>query len=160
MKLGRIDTSKPVCVGIGWNYLGVSVSKGVSPKQIAIVDYLCLATEPYLCVNECSSCGARYFDRRNACANCGLHEFSQVRIANSAILKAFSIVHNAAPGIQVPFVSAIVETQDGTSVRANIVDLDDPMKVELGMRLGLTTYVCGIDNEGTECVAFGYTPVT
>lgn len=66
------------------------------------------------------------------------------------------MVHNAAPGIPVPFVSAIVETEDGTSVRSNVVGLDDPMSAELGMRVQFTTYVCGTDDDGTECVAYGY----
>ena len=39
----------------------------------------------------------------------------------------FSIVHRAAPSVPVPFVSAIVKTDDGTSVRSNVVGLDDPM---------------------------------
>jgi len=80
-------------------------------------------------------------------------------VADGAVLTAFSIVHRAAPGIPVPYVSAIVQTDDGTSVRANVVGLDDPMKAELGMRLGFTTYGCGTDDNGTECVAFGYVTV-
>ena len=55
-----------------------------------------------------------------------------------------------------PYVSAIVLTDDGTSVRANVVGLDDPMKAELGMRLRFTTFTCGTDDNGTDCVAFGY----
>jgi len=126
------------------------------PNYLPIVDYLVLGDDPHLVANECTDCGARYFDRRNACAKCGEAEFVSVRVADEAVLRSFSIVHRAAPGIPVPYVSAIVQTDDGTSVRANVVGLDDPMKAELGMRLRLTTYGCGTDNNGTECVAFGY----
>ena len=52
--------------------------------------------------------------------------------------------------------SAIVKTADGTSVRANLVGLEDPMPAELGMRLRFTTFNCGTDATGTDCVAFGY----
>ena len=31
--------------------------------------------DPHLVANECTNCGARFFDRRNACAQCGLREF-------------------------------------------------------------------------------------
>jgi len=126
------------------------------PSHLPIVDYLVLGDDPHLVANECTDCGARYFDRRNACAKCGEAEFVSVRVADEAVLRSFSIVHRAAPGIPEPYVSAIVQTDDGTSVRANVVGLDDPMKAELGMRLRLTTYGCGTDNNGTECVAFGY----
>ena len=129
------------------------------PEHLPIVDYLRLGDDPHLVANECTNCGARYFDRRNACAKCGRAAFADVRVAGEATLRAFSIVHRAAPGIPVPYVSAIVQTDDGTSVRANVVGLDDPLKAELGMRLRFTTYGCGTDDNGTECVAFGYVAV-
>jgi len=131
----------------------------VIPERLPIVDYLQLGNDPHLLANECTNCGARFFDRRNACAKCGKAEFASARVADDAVLKSFSIVHRAAPGISVPYVSAIVETRDGTSVRANVVGLDDPMTAELGMSLVFTTYGCGTDDNGTECVAFGYAVV-
>lgn len=36
----------------------------------------------------------------------------------------------------------------------------DPEHVRLGMRVRLTTFVAGTDDEGTEAVAFGFEPVT
>ncbi|MDW3218495.1 MAG: OB-fold domain-containing protein [Acidimicrobiales bacterium] len=131
-----------------------------SKKQVPLVDYLRLGERPYLSANECKNCGARFFDRRNACANCGKQEFKKARVRNGAKLKAFTIVHRAAPGIPAPYVSAIVETDDGTTVRSNVVNCDPtPETVELGMKLKLTTYPIGKDDEGTEAVAFGYEPV-
>ncbi|MEM7142555.1 MAG: OB-fold domain-containing protein [Actinomycetota bacterium] len=110
--------------------------------------------------NECVDCGARFFDRRNACAACGGERtFKKARVKNGARLKAFTIVHRAAPGIPAPYVSAIVETDDGTTVRSNVVNCDPtPEAVSLGMKLKLTTYPIGKDDEGTEAVAFGYEP--
>lgn len=131
-----------------------------SAKQVPLVDYLRLGARPYLSANECTSCGARFFDRRNACANCGKRDFKKARVRNGAKLKAFTIVHRAAPGIPAPYVSAIVETDDGTTVRSNVVNCDPtPEAVNLGMKLKLTTYPIGKDDEGTEAVAFGYEPV-
>jgi uncharacterized OB-fold protein len=64
----------------------------------------------------------------------------------------------AAPGIPVPFVSAIVDC-DGTSVRGNIVNVDpNPEHVTLGMKVRLTTFVIGTDSEGTEAIGFGFEP--
>ena len=128
-------------------------------KQVSIVDYFVLDESPYLEVNECTSCSARFFDRRNACASCGATDFVRRRISNEGVLTSFSIVHRAAPSVPVPFVSAIVLTEDGTTVRSNVVGLKDPMDVELGMNLILTTYPCGTDDDGKECIAFGYEPI-
>jgi len=128
-------------------------------EQLPIVDYLVLDESPYLEANECNNCSAKFFDRRNACASCGGTDFGRNRISNEAVLTSFSIVHRAAPSVPVPFVSAIVKTVDGTSVRSNVVGLEDPMDAELGMNLILTTYSCGTDDDGKECIAFGYKPV-
>ena len=130
-----------------------------SNSQVPIVSYLQLEESPHLVANECLACEARFFDRRNACAACGATDFSKVRVGSHGVLKAFSIVHRAAPTVQVPFVSAIVEMSDGTTVRANLVGLDNPDDAELGMAVQMTTYVCGTDDDGIECVAFGYAPV-
>ena len=62
-------------------------------------------------------------------------------------------------GVPVPFVSAIVETADATTVRANLVDVEpEPDSVRLGMAVRFVTYPIGTDSEGTECIAFGFTP--
>ena len=129
------------------------------PARVPLVDYLVLgANGAYLRANECKSCGARFFDRRNACAACGGREFKKARVKSRGELVGFSIVHRAAPGIAVPFVSGIVDC-GGTTVRANVIDVEaDPEHVKLGMKLALATYVSGSDDDGTECVAFGYAP--
>jgi len=126
--------------------------------QVPLVDYLVLGDEPHLVAHECTSCGARFFDRRNACASCGATEFLAVEVPTDGVLKAFTIVSFAAPGIPVPFVAGIVDC-GGTSVRANVVNVDpDPEHVTLGMKLRLATFPVGEDSEGTEAVGFGFEP--
>ena len=128
--------------------------------RVPLVSYLRLDPEPHLVTNECDSCGARFFDRRNACARCGKTGFQEAPVANSGELTAFSIVHRAAPGIPVPFVSAIVRADDGTWVRSNVVNCEpSPEAVKLGMAVRLTTYSIGSDDDETEAIAFGYEPV-
>ena len=135
-------------------------SQETAPEQIPIVEYLKLAAPPHLTVYQCQKCGARFFDRRNACASCGGRCFTEETVASEGVLEAFSIVHRAAPTISVPYVSAIVKTDDGTSVRANIINTPaDPEHVTLGMRVALTTYEAGEDDRGTKCIAFGFEPV-
>lgn len=126
--------------------------------QIPFVNYLVLGDDPHLVANECTACGARFFDRRNACAGCSGTDFKQVRVATQGELRTFTIVAFAAPGIEVPFVSAVVDC-DGTSVRANLVNVEpDPEHVKLGMPLRLTTFSIGKDDEGVEAINFGFEP--
>ena len=127
-------------------------------EQIPFVDYLVLGDEPHLVANECTACGARFFDRRNACAGCSGTEFKQARVATHGELRSFTIVAFAAPGVPVPFVAGIVEC-DGTSVRSNIVNVEpDVEHVKLGMPVRLTTVAVGADSEGVEAVNFAFEP--
>ena len=130
-----------------------------APAEIPIVDYLVLGKQPHLVANQCTKCPARFFNRRNACASCGEMSFEKAKVSNTGVLAAFTIVHRAAPTIEVPYVSAIIKTDDGTSVRANVVNVEaDPEHVKLGMKLALTTYEVSQDDRGTKCIAFGYEP--
>ena len=76
-------------------------------SQIPLVSYLAIDDgAPHLVANTCTKCGARFLDRRNACASCGAREFVQKPLSTTGKVSAFTIVHRAAPGVQVPFVSA------------------------------------------------------
>lgn len=126
--------------------------------QVPLVDYLVLGDVPHLVANECQNCGARYFDRRNACASCSGTEFKKVDIDTYGEVRAFTIVSQAAPGIPVPFVSVIVDC-GGTSVQGNLFRTEeDPQHVQLGMKVRLSTYSMGNDDNNTEAIGFGFEP--
>ena len=127
-------------------------------NQVPLVDYLVLGDDPHLEANECTSCGARFFDRRNACASCSGTEFKRVALATNGELRAFTIVSLAAPGIPVPFVAGLIDC-DGTSVRGNVINTEpDPDHVQLGMKVKLATYSVGTDDNGDEAIGFGFEP--
>lgn len=126
--------------------------------EIPLVDYLVLGDDPHLIANECTSCGARFFDRRNACASCFATEFKTVDIPTEGVLRSFTIVTFAAPGVPVPFVAGIVDC-GGTSVRGNVVNVEpDDEHVKLGMKVRLVTTSMGTDDDGVEATGFGFQP--
>jgi uncharacterized OB-fold protein len=129
-------------------------------RQVPIVDYLVLDDgPPHLVAHSCESCGALYFDRRNACARCGKTAFGRSKLADRGTVRSFSIMHRAAPNIAVPYVSAIVDLEGGGVVKTNIVNVEpDPEHVGLKMPVRMTTFVAGVDDDGTEAVAFGFEP--
>jgi uncharacterized OB-fold protein len=136
---------------------------GDGARDVPVVDYLVLGADPHLLAWTCTACGARYFDRRNACARCGARgdgAFERRRVATTGQLRSFTIVHRAAPGVAVPFISAVVELDDGTWVKANVVGVEpDPARLRLGMPLRLTTWPCATDSNGATAWAFGFEPV-
>ena len=130
-------------------------------NRIPIVDYLVLGDgdAAHLVARECTSCGALYFDRRNACAACSARDFKERTLGTSGVVRTFTIVHRAAPGVPAPFASAVVDLDGGGKVKANIVGVEvTPDSIKLGMHVNLTTFVAGTDDHGTEAVAFGFQP--
>ncbi|MCP3939372.1 MAG: hypothetical protein GY708_28825 [Actinomycetia bacterium] len=126
--------------------------------QIPLVDYLVLDDPVHLVANECTNCGARYFDRRNACAGCFATDFQKVGVATTGEVASFTIVSMAPPGVEVPFVSSIIDC-DGTSVRANLLNVTpDDDHIKLGMKVRLCTYSMGTKG-GVEAIGFGFEPV-
>jgi uncharacterized protein len=145
--------------GVAGVSLCSSPEEGRMADQIPLVDYLVLGDQPHLVAKQCTACGARYFDRRNACANCSGTSFTSTDVATHGEVRAFTIVAFAAPGVTVPYVSAIIDC-DGTSVRGNLVNVEpDPAHVSLGMKVKLATFPLGTDDKGVEAVSFGFEPV-
>jgi uncharacterized OB-fold protein len=131
-------------------------------KQIGIVDYLVLEDgPPHLEAYEAADTGALYFDRRNADAKGGGTEFKRRKLADTGVVRSFTIVQRGVPGVPVPYTSALVDLDGGGCVKANIVNCPaDPEHVKLGMQVKLTTWVVGTDDDGTEAVCFGYEPAS
>lgn len=138
--------------------MGNDVTEDVT-QSVPLVDYLVLGDDPHLVAHECTGCGARYFDRRNACAACEGTTFTDVDVPREGVLRTFTIVSFAAPGIPVPFVAGVVDC-DGTSVRTNIINVEpDPDHVRTGMKVKLATCSVGRDSNGVEAIGFGFEPV-
>jgi len=128
-------------------------------KRVPLVDYLELDGSPHLVAQECCSCGARYFGRRNGCASCFGTDFKAVDIPTEGELTTFTIVSLAAKGIPVPFVAGVVNC-GGTSVRGNVINVEPTAEnISLGMKVRLATYLVGTDDEGTEAIGYGFEPV-
>ncbi len=129
-------------------------------SQVPLVEYLSLGDDPHLVANECTDCGARFFDRRNACASCFGTSFRKARVETTGELRAYTIVSFAAPGIPTPFVAGVIDC-GGTSVRANVINCPpDPEHVKVGMKVRLATLPIGTDDNGTEAIGFGFEPIS
>jgi uncharacterized OB-fold protein len=133
-----------------------------APSQIPMVDYLVLDEhQPTLVAQCCTACEALYFDRRNGCARCGGVSFKPRTLQPTGFVRTFTIVHRAAPKVPAPYISAVIELDGGGVIKANIVGVECvPEAVPLGGRVRLTTFVAGVDDDGTEAVAFGFAPDT
>ena len=122
---------------------------------VPVVGYLVLEDPPYLRGHRCAECGATYVERRNGCAKCGGRDFDDVALPRTGTLRTFTVVHRGTRGE--PFVSGVVELDDGTVVKASIVGSGlAPEGLPLGQQVELVTQSAGTDSHGTEAIAFAF----
>ncbi len=106
-------------------------------KPLPAVPWLKLPEDgdPYLEGHQCGSCGSIFLGERRVCSKCGARDqIEAIRLGDTGKLHVFSIVHRSFPGIDVPYVSAIVDLDGGGTVKGNLIGVDpDPEKISFGM---------------------------
>ncbi len=109
----------------------------MSDKPLPAVPYLKIPEngEPYLEAYKCGQCGATFLGERDVCSKCGARDqMSAVTLPNTGKMYSYSIVHRSFPGIAVPYVSAIVDLDDGTAIKGNLINVDpDPESIPFDM---------------------------
>lgn len=132
--------------------------------QKPIVPFLKLPSDPsdkpYLSGSRCRECGATYLGKRMACSRCFSTEpMEDLRLSDKGELHVFSIVHQSVPGVQTPYVAAIVDLPEGVSVRCNITGVEpDPKNLRFGMPVEMVSEKIRTDREGNDVIAFSFKP--
>jgi uncharacterized OB-fold protein len=133
-------------------------------RPLPAVDFLKLPEEgePYLEGHRCGACGATFLGERSICGKCGARDqMAAVTLPNSGSLYSYSIVHRSYPGIDVPYISAVVDLDDGTAIKGNLIDVEpDPEKIEFGMPVEVV-YGDALgrkDKEGNSYLAYFFQP--
>ncbi len=101
------------------------------------------AREHELWLRRCDECGHAYFYPRDISPCCFSKNTSWMKASGKASLYTYAIVHRSPhPGYadDVPFVTAIVELEEGPHMPTNIVGIDDPAPemLSIGMPLEVT----------------------
>jgi hypothetical protein len=103
------------------------------------VDYLIIPEkgDPYLEGHQCKECGAIYLGERSVCSKCFARDkISKIKLNDSGVLYSYSIVYRSFPGIDVPYISALVDLDGGGTVKGNLINVDpSPENVEFGMKV-------------------------
>ena len=126
-----------------------------------IISFLALGGKPHLMGLRCRTCGVTYLKSgRVACAKCGeARSFDDVPLSDHGTLYVYSIVHQSAPNIPVPYVAAIVDLPEKVSVRCTLIDVEpDPAKLPFGMPVRMVTKKVRTDKEGRDVIAFFFKP--
>ena len=138
----------------------------MSAQPLPVVPYLKIPEggDPYLEGHKCGSCGATFLGERAVCSKCGARDqMSTVTLPNKGELYAYSIVHRSFPGIDVPYVSAVVDLEDGTAIKGNLIDVEpDPEKIPFGMPVEVVfdDALGRNDNDGNSYLSYFFKPAS
>ena len=104
---------------------------------LPVVDYLKLPEngDPFLEGHKCSKCDAIFLGERKVCSSCfSRGSLEAVKLNNTGKLYSYSIVFRSFPGIDVPYISAIVDLDGGGTIKGNLIDVEpDPEKIKFDM---------------------------
>lgn len=117
----------------------MSEAAAAAARPLPVVDFLKLPEDgdPYLEGTKCGACGAIYLGSRMGCSKCSAQDgLAPVRLADTGSLYSYCIVHRSFPGIEVPYVSAIVDLDGGGTVKGNLIGVEPaPEKIPFGMKV-------------------------
>jgi hypothetical protein len=136
-----------------------SSAKGLLP----IVPFLKIPEtgDPYLEGHKCKQCSAMFLGERDVCSSCSARDAMEtVKLSNTGELYVFSIVYRSFPGIDVPYVSAVVDLDGGGTLKGNLVNVEiDPAKIEMGMPIEVIYQTAPRkDAEGNEYLTYYFQP--
>ena len=118
--------------------------------------------DPYLEGHRCGECSAVFIGERTVCSKCGARDQMKTEtLANSGKLYSFSVVYRSFPGIEVPYVSAIVDLEGGGTVKGNLINIEpDPEKIEFGMPVKVVydNALGRKDKDGNSYMAYFFQP--
>jgi uncharacterized OB-fold protein len=120
--------------------------------------------DPYIEGHKCGECSSIYLGERNICSKCGTSgSLSPTRLSNHGKLYVYSIVHRSFPGIEVPYISAIVDLDGGGTLKGNLIGVDpDPEKIAFGMPVEVV-YKDALgrkDRDGNSYISYFFQPAS
>ena len=133
---------------------------------LPVVDYLKLPEngDPFLEGHKCSKCGAIFLGERKVCSSCfSRGSLEAVKLNNTGKLYSYSIVFRSFPGIDVPYISAIVDLDGGGTIKGNLIDVEpDPEKIKFDMPVEIIfdDALGRKDADGNSYISYFFKPIS
>ena len=133
---------------------------------LPVVDYLKLPEngDPFLEGHKCSKCNAMFLGERKVCSSCfSRGSLEAVKLNNTGKLYSYSIVFRSFPGIDVPYISAIVDLDGGGTIKGNLIDVEpDPEKIKFDMPVEIIfgDALGRKDADGNSYISYFFKPIS
>jgi len=142
------------------------MSQANAAQPLPVVPYLKLPADgdPYLEGFKCGECGAIYLGERKVCSKCGTRgKLAATKLSNHGKLYVFSIVYRSFPGIEVPYISAVVDLDGGGTLKGNLIGVEpDPEKIPFGLPVEVV-YKDALgrkDKDGNSYISYFFQPAS
>jgi uncharacterized OB-fold protein len=139
---------------------GLTTDGLVTPKPGNSVIRVGADGRPWVEGFRCEDCGAAVSEPTMACRRCASRKVpAAFRAAETGKVYSWSVVHRSYPGIAVPFVSAIVDLDDGLTLKGTLRGVD-AAEVRQGMPVALVFDDAGgaRDKDGLPYAGFHFAP--
>lgn len=115
---------------------------------------------PWIEGYRCAECGAAVAEQTMACRACASRTPPEpFRATQDGSLYSWSVVERSYPGVKVPFVSAIIDLDDGLTLKGTLAGVDAPaLRQGLPVRLIFDDAGGARDTEGAPYIGFHFTP--
>ena len=133
---------------------------------LPVVEYLKLPEDgdPYLEGHKCGDCNSIFLGEREVCSNCTARgKIEPIKLSNKGKLYSYSITFRSFPGIDVPYISAIVDLEGGGTVKGNLIGCEpDPEKIEFDMPVEVVfdDALGRKDSEGNSYISYFFKPIS
>ena len=111
----------------------------------------------HLLGSRCPSCDAHFFPARQVCSRCLTEDLEKVALSTRGTLYTYTVLHQAAPGFEVPLVLAYVDLPEGVRILGQVAGLE-PTEARIGMELDLHVEPFGKDDEGRTVMGYRFRP--
>ncbi len=103
----------------------MSTSTISAPQPLASFIKMDARGKPFLEGVRCRQCGEVQLEPRRACPKCcAISMLAPARLAEIGRLFSYTIVHRSFPGIETPFISAVVELDGGGFLKGNLTGVE------------------------------------
>ena len=98
------------------------MSVAATPKPANGLVRISADGQPWICGYRCARCGAVAAAPTMACRRCASRDapWSRSRPSKTGTLYSWSVVERSYPGVKTPFVSAIVDLEDGLTLKGTL----------------------------------------
>jgi uncharacterized protein len=115
----------------------------------------------FLSGTRCGACRQPFLGPREVCARCGTRgAMTPERFVATGRVYSFTIVYRSHPGIVVPFVMAVVDLDDGPTLRGTLVSVPcEPEGIAFDLPVEVVLHETDqTDPEGHPLIAFFFQP--